>query len=163
MRGRHGIGRPSRPVLLLLTALGAAALALLWIRLTDSPTPRERLEELRQELVILRAAADSCRDALAAEEASFQSYRAELDSLRARVRAYEALDPRGVPADSYDAYLALFEEYNRGVLRWDAVSETLQAHWRECRGIAETHNVVADSARRWADSLGLPALTPLPR
>lgn len=157
------MGRPPRHVLLLLTVLGAAALALLWIRVTGAPTPRERLEELRHDLVALRSAADSCRDALAAEEASFQSYRSELDSLRGRVRAYEALDPRGVPADSYAAYLELFEAYNRGVRRWDAVSETLQAHWRECRRVAETHNLLADSARRLADSVSLPAPAPAER
>ncbi|MGH7545312.1 MAG: diguanylate cyclase [Gemmatimonadota bacterium] len=140
---------------LLLTAAAAAALAWGWIRLTSPPSPRERLEEMRTSLVTLRSAADSCRTALDAEERAFQAYTRNLDSLRARIGGYESLDPRGVPADSYVAYLEHFNRYNTGVERREAASESLQAHWNACRAVAETHSAVADSARTLARDLGL--------
>lgn len=153
--GPGGRGRPSRAAWVLLTVVGAAAIALLFLYLTHSTSPRERLEGMRHELHALRAAADSCRDAVGAEEARFRAFRSELDSLRDLVRDYEALDPRGVPADRHAAYLEIVAEYNRGVGRWEAVSEDLLANWRACRDLTELHNAVADSAGRLADSLGL--------
>ena len=161
--------RRTRAITLLLTAAAAAALAWGWIRLTSPPSPpspRERLEKMRTSLVTLRTAADSCGAALHAEERAFQAYNRNLDSLRARIGGYESLDPRGVPADSYAAYLDHFHRYNTGVELWEAASESLQAHWRACRAIAETHNAVADSARGLARDLGLwsdsaPDSTPL--
>lgn len=145
----------TRALTLLLTMLAAAAMAWGWIRFSNPPSPRERFEAMRRELPMLRASADSCRDAVAAEERDLKTYHRDLDSIRGRVGGYESLDPRGVPADSYRAYLDDFQRYNRGVVRWEAASETLQAHWRACRGIAEAHNAVADSARALARVLGL--------
>lgn len=146
---------PPRGLFLVLAIFATAAVAIVVVRVASPPDPRQRFEALRGELQDLRAASDSCREAVAAEEARFRSYSGQLDSLRARVREYEALDPRGVPADSYAAYLETFQTYNRGVPRWNATAETLQAHWGACREITESHNAVADSARRLAAELGL--------
>lgn len=147
--------RRTRAITVLLTTAAAAALAWGWMRLTSPPSPRDRLEEMRASLVTLRTGADSCRAAVDDEERSFKAYDRDLDSLRTRIGGYESLDPRGVPADSFPAYIDLFQRYNRGVTLWEAASESLQAHWRACRAIAETHNAVADSARALAQELGL--------
>jgi hypothetical protein len=147
--------RRTRTLLSIATVVAAALLAFGWIRLSSPPDPRERLRALREELAVLRASADSCRDALAAEERALRNHREDLDSLRERVRSYESLDPRGVPADRYDAYLESFERYNREAGGWPTASETLQAHWRACRSIAVAHNAIADSARALARELGL--------
>jgi multidrug resistance efflux pump len=150
-RGPH----PPRFVFALWTAVAVLAVAVLWTRVLSGPDPRERLAEVRAELRRLRTAADSCQANLETLEAAFRRYDAQLDSLRVRVRAYEALDPRGVPTDSYDAYLQAFERYNAGVPRWSEMADTLQARWTRCRGIVETHNALAESARALAAELGL--------
>jgi hypothetical protein len=118
------------------------------------PSPEDRLIALRGVLTELRAAADSCRSALEREEEKLQAEDQRLDSLRTLIDQYETLDPRGVPADSYDTYLTIFNAYNSGIPLRTATAETLQAHWRECRGIAEQHNLTADSARAMATELG---------
>lgn len=160
--GVTGAGARARTPLWLATALAAALLAYGWIRFFVPLDPRERLETLRGELAVLRASADSCRDALADEERALKVRRESLDSLRERVRLYESLDTRGVPAHHYDAYLETFERYNRDAGGWPAVSETLRSHWLACRRIAETHNAIADSARAIARTLGLWADTAPP-
>ena len=117
--------------------------------LTPIP-PRERLRALRQEVAQLRAAADSCRSALEVEEAALVTDNARLDSLRQVVRHYEGLDPRGVPADSYEVYLDVFNTFNRGVPIQEAAGDTLRAHWQACLAIT-----LADSARAIAEEAGL--------
>lgn len=123
--------------------------------LLGPPTPRERLTSLRDTLRARRAAADSCRRVLSYEEASFQDYDERIDSLRERVRGYEALDPEGVPADSYGIYLEAFDRYNDAVPGWEARAESLEAVWQECRALVREHNEMADSVRRLLVDLGL--------
>jgi hypothetical protein len=118
--------------------------------LTPIP-PRERLRVLRQDVSALRAAADSCRSALENEEAQLLASDARLDSLKSVIDYYEGLDPRGVPADSYEIYLETFNSYNSGVPVQTAASDSLQSHWKACRVITEQHNALADSARRFAE------------
>ena len=119
------------------------------------PSAEDRLVALRGVLTELRAAADSCQNALEREEEKLQAEDQRLDSLRSLIDYYESLDPRGVPADSYDVYIAIFNAYNAGVPLRTASAESLQAHWRDCRGIAEQHNLTADSARALAAEMGL--------
>ncbi len=104
---------------------------------------------------MLRAAADSCRAALESEEAQLLASNARLDSLKRVIDYYEALDPRGVPADSYEIYLETFNSYNSGVPVQTAAADSLQLHWQACRAITEQHNALADSARRFAEEHGL--------
>ncbi len=117
--------------------------------------PRERLRAMRNELVELRASADSCRTALDREETLLQASDARFDSLRNLIARYEGIDPRGVPADSYDLYLEAFNSYNEGIPAREAAGETLQAHWANCTVIIEQHNLLADSARQLAEESGL--------
>lgn len=140
---------------MLITVSIVGAIAIVASDLLVPPSPEEQLRGLRPELAALRAAADSCTTALAREEARLRASDARLDSLKRRIDAFETLDSRGVPADSYDAYLETFNAYNAGVPDRTVAAETLQAHWRACRAIAERHNGIADSARAIAVELGL--------
>jgi hypothetical protein len=122
--------------------------------LTPVP-PQQRLRVLRQELAGLRTAADSCRSALEREEARLQASDARFDSLRNLIDYYEGLDPRGVPADSYEVYLDAFNTYNESIPERAAAGDTLRAHWEICRAMTSRHNAIADSARALAEELGL--------
>lgn len=103
---------------------------------------------LRDSLYVLRVAADSCRADLDEGSALLQSYDARLDSLRARVRAFEDMDARGVPVDSYAVYLGAFEEYNDSAAGWSLHADTLRTRLQRCRRVTQTHNLIADSLRR---------------
>lgn len=139
-----------------MVAISIVALAVIVLVdfLTPVP-PTERLHRLRQEMLALRASADSCRAALEREEARLRASDARLDSLRDAIEFYESLDPRGVPADSYDVYIETFRAYNEGVPGRAAAGDTHEAHWRACAEIVARHNAVADSARALAEELGL--------
>ncbi len=137
-------------------AISAIALAVIVIADLLRPVPPEdRLRLLREELTGLRAAADSCRLALDDEEARLRASDARLDSLKRRIDFFENLDPRGVPADSYDIYIRAFNAYNSRIPRRTAAGDSLQAHWEACRNLIEQHNLIADSALALARELGL--------
>ena len=116
--------------------------------LFDDSEERARIEAVREELRVSRAAVDSCRMSVSREEVGFQDYDRRVDSLRQRVDRFESMDPAGVPADSYQVYMEAFEAYNRAVPDWAARADTLQAHWSACREAIREHNVLADSLRR---------------
>ena len=141
-----------------VTMLAIAAIgfvAIIAIELLVPPSPEEQLRTLRSELARLRIAADSCSNALDREEMRLRDEDERLDSLKTVIDHYESLDPRGVPADSYETYLEAFNTYNESIPGRTEAGESLQAHWQQCRAIAEQHNVVADSARTLAAELGL--------
>jgi len=135
-----------------------SAVALVVIILSDlliPPSGREQLRAMTPRLQVLRSAADSCRDAIGEERSRIAASDARFDSLRSRIDYYEGLDPRGVPADSYEAYLEAFNTYNRGIPRRAAAGDSLEAHWDACRDIIEEHNALADSVRSIAEEEGL--------
>jgi len=129
------------PVLVLLTFVSVA------FEVRRRAQPAQPGVRLRNDLLRARAFADSCASALAEEEARFRAYDARVDSLRDAVRGYEALHPRGVPADSYPNYLAAFDSYNVAVAGWQARADSLQATWAACTETVERHNELADSVR----------------
>lgn len=133
---------------MIAAAVGALALAGLaaW-SVFGPPSLRERAVGVRDSLRALRARVDSCRMALANEEAFFRRYDRRVDSLRTRIREYESLDPRGVPQDSFEAYMDAFEDYNEAVPGWEARAESLRVHSRACRRRVRAHNVLTDSLR----------------
>jgi hypothetical protein len=138
--------------------LAFSVLAFIGIIIADfliPPPPQEVLRQLRAEMLALRATADSCQAALDVEEAELVASDARFDSLKFRIDYYEGLDARGVPADSYEAYLRIFNDYNQGIPAREAAGDTLQAHWELCRAIVARHNTIADSARVLAEELGL--------
>ena len=108
---------------------------------------RNHLLMVRDSVQDLRAATDSCARILEQRKADMTAYAERVDSLRERVRDLEALHARGVPADSYDVYLAAFDGYNRGAAAWDAPAGALRATLQNCRALAERHNTLVDSLR----------------
>ncbi len=117
--------------------------------------PEVRMQALRHQVSELRAAADSCRSALDDEEGQLRASDARFDSLKSLIEYYEGLNPRGVPADSYEVYLEIFTIYNEGIPEREAAGDTLEVHWEACRAITERHNQIADSALALATELGL--------
>jgi hypothetical protein len=103
---------------------------------------------MRDSILALRAMADSCRAEVDSGVASMLAFNETLDSMRARVRDLEALDRRGVPIDSYDVYLDAFNAYNDSAGGWAEREDTVRDLDARCRGIAEHHNLLADSMRR---------------
>jgi chromosome segregation ATPase len=100
----------------------------------------ERAGELRQEIRALRDRVDAClarQDRLAAR---FESVMERTEDLRERVAAFEAMDPEGVPAEQYGAYLEAFDEYNDAIPEWEELGETLREKAGRCRTLTEAHN-----------------------
>ena len=128
--------------------------AIIVIDLLRPVPPEVRLDQLRQQLSALRAASDSCLATLQLEESRLLASDSRFDSLRNRIEYYENLDPRGVPADSYEAYLKTFNSYNDAIPARTAAGDSLQVHWDTCRSLVEDHNQIADSALGIARELG---------
>jgi hypothetical protein len=124
------------------------ALAAVTVVTRERARTRAWLTGLGDQLQTLRVSADSCQGSLAHEEADFMDYDRRVDSLREEVRGFEDLDPRGVPGESYDDYMARFQDYNSSVPEWRERADTLRARWDACRVITEEHNVLADSLQR---------------
>ncbi len=147
--------KPSRPLVIMGTISAVAILAMVLVDLVQPVPPQDRLRSLRDEMSSLRFAADSCRLALDTEESRLRASDARLDSLRSRIDFFESLDPRGVPADSYQLYMRAFDAYNARIPGRAAAGDTLKAHLESCRAIIEQHNLIADSALDLARDLGL--------
>lgn len=142
---------PSHPVAraaLLLGVVAGIALGVVGVRgFLERRSQITELERMRSGLGDLRAAAEECRIAVEREERDFEAYRSEVEELREAVRAYEALDERGVPEDRYEEYLETFERYNESVPEWEERADSLRAHSEACRALARRHNLLADSLR----------------
>jgi hypothetical protein len=110
--------------------------------------PPDIVTPIREDLRVLRAAADSCKSALEADQLRFETFDDRLDSMRTRVRDLEAIDARGVPADSYSVYLGAFDRYNDSISGWTTRADTVRARWERCLAVTEEHNLLADSLRR---------------
>jgi hypothetical protein len=145
----------SKPLIVMFAISLIAFLAIAAVDFLTPEPPEEQLRRLRQGMLALRASADSCQAALAREEAGLRASDARFDSLKNAIDFYESLDPRGVPADSYEAYLETFRAYNEGIPERAAAGDSLQLHWQTCSEIVAQHNAIADSARAIAEGLGL--------
>jgi hypothetical protein len=133
----------------LVTAAGLVSVAL------RPASPRQLFFGLRDELQAARLDADDCRSALVAEEARFRRLMQRTDSLRLRVGAYERLDRRGVPADSYRVYLETIDSFNAALPDWETASDSLAVHRDSCESLVLKHNLLADSARSLAEEANL--------
>ncbi|HEX6306810.1 MAG TPA: hypothetical protein VFZ69_01415 [Longimicrobiales bacterium] len=130
-----------------LIAAGALLLLVVAVRVVRSLRPPDPAIVLRDSIAGLRASADSCRIEVDSGAAGMRAYGRTLDSMRARVRGMEALDPRGVPADSYDIYMAAFDAYNDSVEAWPEREDSVRALDARCRDLALHHNALTDSLR----------------
>ena len=52
-------------------------------------------------------------------EIRFQALTRGTERLRQELDSLEALDPRGVPTDAYDAYIGRVEDYNESIPEWE--------------------------------------------
>lgn len=129
----------------IVAAVAVAAFALL--RVGRILRGSNAVTSLRDSVAVLRTAADSCRAELDAGQSRLRAYHDRLDTMRSRVRGFEALDPRGVPADSYRIYLQAFHLYNDSAAGWQARVDSLQTQLDSCRVVTDAHNTAADSLR----------------
>jgi hypothetical protein len=114
-------------------------------RFVEQRRTTAEVTRLRDALYRARVTADRCRNSLAGSEASLQTLTETIDSLRAEVRALEALGGGRVPARRYDEYLAVFDSYNDSVAVWEVRSERLRTAEGSCRAVIEEHNALSDS------------------
>lgn len=146
---------PAGPLPRAALLLAAAAVVLLALlggrRIVEHRGQVQELERLRSGLADLRADAEACQLAVRREEQSFARYRAEVDSLRREVREFEAMDERGVPAEAYEEYLEVFDDYNEAVPLWEERADTLRARELACRALVERHNALADSLQAFVE------------
>lgn len=131
----------------LLSVLGLAVVVAGVLNILDNQRTHREIEGLRRGIAMARAAADSCAGSLDYQEERFRAFGAHVDSLRAEVRDFEALDPRGVPEARYEEYMARFRAYNDSVAAWDARAEGLRRAQASCRALVERHNALSDSLR----------------
>lgn len=117
-------------------------------RMARPPRPPDVTAPLRDTVLVLRTAAEACRAELDEGAAGFETFDTRLDSLNERIRELEAMDPRGVPADSYRVYLEAFDQYNDSIPGWSARADTLRARWARCTEVTRSYNALADSLRR---------------
>ncbi|MGD2217083.1 MAG: hypothetical protein PVJ64_10010, partial [Gemmatimonadales bacterium] len=116
--------RPTRGFLVIL-AVAVTALAIMAVIDYFRPIPPEvQLRALRTQLSAAHSAADSCRTALDEEAARLRASDARFDSLKSMIDYYEGLDPRGVPADSYEIYISIFNDYNAAIPEREAAGDT---------------------------------------
>lgn len=127
--------------------LGGLLLATAAERREARDSPVRAAERLQGEVREARAAWSSCLDSLDAMERRFRTQAEETEGLGARIRELEGLDPRGVPAARYEAYLDAVARYNAGIAAWEAWAEALDARQAACRTLLEARNVLADSLR----------------
>lgn len=123
--------------------VGAAAAVFVQVgdpRDRDPPSPMDRAEELREELRDLRARIDTCLARQERLEAGFRAQMRRTERLRARVREFETMEPEGVPAEEYGAYLEAFDEYNESIPEWERQGELLEGQARRCRAFVKEHN-----------------------
>ena len=145
-----------RAAIPILLSLSAAALLFLGVtRLVERRRVTEEVNRLRGELFQARAAADRCQGGLQNSEARLREFDGVIQSLRARVDSFEALDSRGVPEAEYDAYMESFESYNDSVAAWDERAERLRTSEASCRETIERHNGLRDQLRSVMEEAGI--------
>lgn len=151
----------------LLVVLAAGVLGATWSALEMSSyadSPMAQAEEIRDDLREIRRQLNACLATQNRMEARFRSLADQTQWMREEVDRFEAMDPDGVPAQFYDEYLALVEEYNESIPEWERQAEGLQEYAQSCRTLVEVHNQWADSLRQalveigvWDESWGAPA------
>lgn len=151
---------PTRSLVLraALGLLAAVGLTFVWVAWSDARERQRTVEQVRSlqaDVYAARTSADSCRNELAWAEGQFRRFDEHVDSLRTEVRAFEALDERGVPAERYEEYLELFDGYNDSVAAWERRADELRAAEEVCRALVEGHNTLSDSLRRRIEAEGL--------
>ncbi len=85
----------------------------------------------------------------------FRGLIVELNRLRQEVDSLEALDPRGVPGDAYEAYIGRVEAYNESIREWERQTGELRALSSRCDSLVRDHNRRAEAIREFLVSEGI--------
>ena len=117
-------------------------------RILEQQRVSHEVARLRNGLYRARVTADRCQRSLASVENELQLFDVRLDSMRARVDSFEALDIRGVAQEQYQSYLEIFNAYNDSVDIWGARERQLRAADTSCRNVILDHNSLRDSLQR---------------
>ena len=129
-------------------ALALATMAIVYLgaqRILQQQRISDEIARLRDGLYRARITADRCQRSLVSVENELQVFDARLDSMRARVDSFEALDVRGVAQEQYQSYLDIFDAYNDSVDAWGARERQLRAADAACRDVILDHNSLRDS------------------
>ncbi len=149
----------------LLVVVGVIV-ATLWLdRREARDSPLRQAEVVRDEVREARAEWELCLDSLEVVERRFRTRAQASEALQARIRRLEGMDPRGVPADSYEVYLETVDRFNAGVPEWERELEALRARESVCQSLLESRNELADSLRGLLEEAGYlqdTLATPLP-
>jgi hypothetical protein len=145
-----------RAAIPIVLSLSAAVLLFVGVdRVLERRNLQTEVTRLRGELFQARAAAERCRGSLVNSESSLRAFDEVIASMRAQVDSFEALDPRGVPEDRYEAYMESFDSYNDSVAAWEARAGRLRTAEAACRATVERHNALRDTLTAVLDSAGV--------
>lgn len=133
--------------------LAAGASALQEVRYQASP--RAQAEAYHAEVRESRTEVKACLEEMARNETYFRAQERLTGDLGAQLRSFEAMDPRGVPADMYEDYMEAVERYNASLPAWELRGESLRRISERCRDLTEAHNVRTDSLRGLLEEAGL--------
>ena len=135
--------------------LAAVVIVSAWSRILERQATLEEIGRLRDELYRSRVASERCRSSLQTSEMALRDLGLSIDSLRARVDSFEALDRRGVPGAEYEDYLVAFDEYNDSVAVWDGRERRLRTADEACRQTITEHNARGDSLQKVLEEAGI--------
>ncbi len=142
-----------------LTAVAIAITAVLVFLSIERILERERTENqinaLREEIYRSRVAADRCRGSLQTSQAALLELGVAIDSLKRVVDGYETIPGRGVPAQNYDAYMSVFDEYTDSVGLWEGLEDRLRTAETACRTTIQEHNLLTDSLQAMLTAAGI--------
>ena len=124
-------------------------------RIIEQERMAKEVDRIREGLYRARATAKRCPQSIAAGETELVDLGARLDSLRARVDSFEALDIRGVPQDRYETYLGTFNMYNDTASTWEERERQLRVAEASCRSVILEHNALSDSLQALFSQLGV--------
>ena len=110
---------------------------------------------LRDDLVSLRAEIDACLSIRDRSEIRFQALARGTERLRQELDSLEALDPRGVPTDAYDAYIGRVEDYNESIPEWERQTGGLRDLASRCNSLVRDHNLRAESLQEFLVNEGI--------
>lgn len=124
-------------------------------RILERERTENQINALRGEIYRSRVAADRCRGSLQTSQAALLELGVAIDSLKRVVDGYETIPGRGVPAQNYDAYMSVFDQYNDSVGVWEGREERLRTAETACRTTIQEHNLLTDSLQAVLTAAGI--------
>ncbi len=138
-------------VFLLVMVVSASTLE----RIARENSPITVAPGLRNDLVSRRGSIDACLTIRGQWEIQFQMLTRETELLREALDSLEALDPRGVPEELYEAYMSDVEAFNESIPQWERQADGLRTLSARCDSLVRDHNVRADSLQEFLVSEGI--------